>query len=442
MSDELTIDYKWLNRAKCTKWEDAFAAEVGLALGGQWMTELKELESPNTRTHVRACAHTLAVWLGANWWRLRWEPEPRNARDDVDWRIAHSVASAGGGFIWPNVIFASDGESLTVASIPRLRPEAYEPIRYIIPLRGRITAAEFESKVDAFMDAMVVRHREMKVNDETLPLLWSEVKEERADPAAARWRKLEALCGYDPDEAPTELIEALAEDKSRLGHHAMEEVAAHGRHETAPMLSAIQDLAMATGRPRAGGFRCKPYVLQSRPRYRAGMRPWERAAELAKTARKEWNLGGGPISNMSLADILQTGENAFRDRAARAATPIPLAVRQSDGETADIYVGSRWKSSRRFAACRLLGHWLDNASESDRVIPATEVRTADQQFQRAFAQEFLCPFESLMERLQTASPTEDSVEDAAKYFGVSTRAVETTLVNRGEMDREALRWVA
>lgn len=442
MSDELTIDYNWLNRAKSTRWEEAFAADVGLALGGQWVTELKELESPKTRTHVRACAHTLAVWLGANWWRLRWEPEPRNAQDNADWRIAHSVASAGGGFIWPNVIFASDGESLTVASIPRLRPEAYEPIRYIIPLRGRITASEFESKVDAFMDAMIIRHHEMGVEDGTLPLLWSEVKEERTDPAAARWRKLEALCGYDPDDAPMELIDALAEDRSRLGHHALEEVAAHGRHETAQMLSAIEDLAMATGQPRSGGFRCKPHVLQSRPEYRAGLRPWERAAELAKAARKEWNLCEGPISNMILADILQTGTNAFKDRSVKAATPMPLAIRHPDGERADIYVGSSWKSSRRFAACRLLGHWLDNAAESDRVIPATEVGTADQQFQRAFAQEFLCPFESLMERLQTASPTEDSIKDAAEYFGVSPRAVETTSVNRGEMDREALMWAA
>lgn len=442
MNDELTIDYKWLSRAKSTRWEDAFAAEVGLGLGGQWMTELKELESPKTKTHVRACAHTLAVWLGANWWRLRWEPEPRNAQFDVDWRIAHSVGSAGGGFVWPNVIFASDGESLTVASIPRLRPEAYEPIRYIIPLRGRITAVEFETKVDAFMEAMVGHHHAMNVVDNTLTVLWSELKEERADPAAARWRKLEALCGYDPDDAPSALIETLSEDRSRLGTNALEEVAAHGRHETAPMLSAIQDLANSKGRPRVGGFRCNPHALKKRPSYTAAMRPWERAAKLAQAARKEWNLSGEPISNMNLADILQTGANAFKDRAAKAATPMPLAIYHSDSERADIYVGSSWKSSRRFAACRLLGHFLDNSAKTERLIPATEVRTVGQQFQRAFAQEFLCPFEALMERLQTTSPSEYAIEDAAEYFGVSTYAVRTTLVNRGEMDRETLMWAA
>lgn len=442
MSDELTIDYKWLNRAKTARWEDAFAAEVGLALGGQWMTELKELESPQTRSHVRACAHTLAVWLGANWWRLRWEPEPRNAQEDVDWRIAHSVASAGGGFIWPNVIFASDGESLTVASIPRLRPEAYEPIRYIIPLRGRITAGEFETKVDAFMEAMVSHHHKMKVEDTTLPVLWSELKEERADPAAARWRKLEAMCGFDPDDAPAALIEALAEDKFRLGPRALEELAAHGRHEAAETLSSVQNLANATGKPRAGGFRCTPHSLKSRPSYTAGMRPWERAAKLAQAAREEWNLNGEPVSNMKLADILQTSKDAFKDRAVKAATPMPLAICHSDREIADIYVGSSWKTSRRFAACRILGHWLDDAAKTERVIPATEVKTADQQFQRAFAQEFLCPFEALMERLQTTSPTEYAIEDAAEYFGVSPWAVRTTLVNKGEMDREALMWTA
>jgi Zn-dependent peptidase ImmA (M78 family) len=440
MSDTLNIDFKWLSYPQSSPLERAFAAEIGLALSGQWMTELEELESRTTMTHVRACAHTLAVWLGGNWWRLRWEPEPRNARDDADWRIAHSVASAGGGFAWPNVIFASDGESLAVASIPRLKAEAFEPLRYLNPVRGRITAAEFETKVDAFMEAMISRHRAMGINDTTLPLLWSEVREERADPVAARWRKLEALCGYDPDEAPAALIETLAEDTSRLGDHAMEEVAAHGRHQTAELLQSIEELASVKGHPRAGGFRCKPQVLKKKPSQKPGLRPWERAALLAQAARKEWNLGNEPISNMSLADLLQTGTPAFKDHAVRAATPMPLAVRHADGEKADVYVGSSWMTTRRFAASRLLGHWLDRAGETDRLIPAAEGRTADQQFQRAFAQEFLCPFNALMERLQTQYPTGDEIEDAADYFGVSQQVVRTTLVNKGELDRDALDW--
>jgi hypothetical protein len=126
MTDELIIDFKWMNLAQSSPFDRAFAAEIGLALNGRWMTELEELESRTTMTHVRACAHTLATWLAANWWRLRWEPEPRNAKSNVDWRVAHSVASAGGGFAWPNVIFASDGDSLAVASIPRLKAAPFD----------------------------------------------------------------------------------------------------------------------------------------------------------------------------------------------------------------------------------------------------------------------------------------------------------------------------
>jgi len=440
MSDALNIDFKWLSYAQSSPFDRAFAAEIGLALGDQWMTELEELESRTTMTHVRACAHTLAVWLGANWWRLRWEPEPRDARNDADWRIAHSVASAGGGFAWPNVIFASDGESLAVASIPRLKPEAFEPLRYLNPVLGRITAAEFETKVDTFMEAMVSRHHAMGIEDTTLPVLWAEVKEERADPAAARWRKLEALCGYDPDEAPAEIIETLAEDTSKLGHHALEEVAAHGRHQTAEVLQSIQELANVKGQPRAGVFRCKPQVLKKRPHYKAGLRPWERATLLAQAARAEWDLGKEPITNKRLADLLQTGVTAFKDYAEKAATPMPLAMRHSDGEKADIYVGSSWGTTRRFAAGRLLGHWLETEGRTDRLIPATDAKTTQQQFQRAFAQEFLCPFDALRDRLQTEYPTEEQLKDAEEYFGVSPRLVRTTLVNKGELDREALDW--
>lgn len=119
---------------------------------------------------------------------------------------------------------------------------------------------------------------------------------------------------------------------------------------------------------------------------------------------------------------------------------MPLALRHANGDNADVYVGSSWRTTRRFAASRLLGHWLDHAGETDRLIPATEGKTADQQFQRAFAQEFLCPFNALMERLQTEYPASDEIEEAADYFGVSQQVVRTTLVNKGELDREVLSW--
>ncbi len=439
MIDELNIDFKWMNLAQGSPLDRAFAAEIGLSLNGQWMTELEELESRTTMTHVRACAHTLATWLAANWWRLRWEPEPRNAKGNIDWRIAHSVASAGGGFAWPNVIFASDGDSLAVASVPRLRPALFEPLRYLNPVHGRITAEEFERRVDAFLDAVVSRHYAMKIEDDALPKLWEEVCEERRDSEATQWRKLEAICGYDPDEAPEAIIKRLANDEDELGARALEEVAAYGRQRTVEVLSQIQSLATLKKPPGRAGFRGKlPDRSSTWKDLALGNAPWRRAAIIARKARQKWGFGLEPISNKKLAELLETNNSAFT-RAGEVRTQVPVAFRRGSLKDVDLYFHSLRPTGHRFAASRLLG---DHCSfhPTERLIPETEAKTSRQKFQRAFAQEFLCPFEALLEKIQTDHPDEEDIADAADHFGVSPHLVRTTLVNKGELEREALAW--
>ena len=176
------------------------------------------------------------------------------------------------------------------------------------------------------------------------------------------------------------------------------------------------------------------------PRYRKGMRPWERASLLARKARAEWNLDNEPISNMRLADLFRINDKLFSRPKTVPEVPMSLGLHNTDNSL-DVYLAKRPGTSRRFSACRVLGQWLEAEGNTERLIPVAEAKTAQQQFQRAFAQEFLCPYEALMDRLQTDRPTAEDIDEAAEYFGVSPLLVRTTLVNNGEMDREALKWV-
>jgi Zn-dependent peptidase ImmA (M78 family) len=87
----------------------------------------------------------------------------------------------------------------------------------------------------------------------------------------------------------------------------------------------------------------------------------------------------------------------------------------------------------------MIGDHLYFANQ-EKLLPATHAKTARQKFQRAFAQEFLCPIEALKQKLETSQPNEDDISNAAKYFYVSPLLVRTTLVNKGALDREALTW--
>ena len=434
MSGELSIDFKWLSGGQNDRFDRAFAAEIGLALDGEWMTELLELESRTTMTHVRACAHTLGMWFAMNWWRLRWEPEPDREQEDINWRIAHSVASAGSGFAWPNVVFASDGEFLTVASIPRLRPAAFEPLRYLNKVYGRISAAEFERKVDGFISSVLSRGNAMGIENDSLSELWLELQKERRTPEIAHWRKLEALCGYDPDEAPAELIGFLITDPAGLGKGAVEEVAAEGRGSTAQVLEPI--IRLARSRSRTGGFHGHlDHCIRSQRN--PGELPWQRGAKLAQATRKKMGLGKGPMTDRCLADLMGVKASVFSDTEKKGRTRMPIALRREAEGSFDFYFNSARHTSRRFAASRLLGELLSGSGD-DRLIPATQAKTARQQAQRAFAQELLCPFDALLDRIQTNRPKEEAIEEAANYFQVSPLTVRTTLVNKGELDRESL----
>src|SRR5204862_3750465 len=93
------------------------------------------------------------------------------------------------------------------------------------------------------------------LKNEGLPALWAEVLAERRDPAAYRWRKLEAMAGFEPGGAAEGLLAPLIEDKARLGKSALEEVAAGARSSVGDELKTILQLVPSQHGPQAGGYR-------------------------------------------------------------------------------------------------------------------------------------------------------------------------------------------
>jgi hypothetical protein len=239
------------------------------------------------------------------------------------------------------------------------------------------------------------------------------------------------MAGYDPDEAPADLLLQLTEDKANLGNSALEEVTAEARHSTGPVLQMILEL----DKSRTGGFRGKRPSLPGIPRAE-GERPWQSGARLAQFARQQWNFGNKPIMNKALADLLDIKPNVFTDKST-VGTQMPFALRTREHDTFDLYFDRPSPTTRRFAVSRLIGDqlWFDN---QERLFPATHAKTSRQKFQRAFAQEFLCPIHELLKMIPAQNPDEDDISEAAKHFQVSPLLIRTTLVNHHELGREAL----
>lgn len=441
MKQNLQFNFEWLAAANAG---DASAraglAALSITINGRLATELEDLLAKTVRTVARLSAYNLALWLAANWWRLRWEPQ----RDTMHWKMAHQMGAVGGGYAWPDISFASDGDAVLISG--SASPEkTVSLIRYLHAFDETISAAQFEQGIDQLVEAVLERLASFSGTnlvgiDGTLAALWAEVCEERRTPETARWRKLEAQLGYDPGEAPTALIAALHTKAVKLGQGAIEEMAC------ASQSRVIEDLATLQG----GQSQAVPATIanydslhQQISQLDCFQLPWQRAEQAAALVRTQWGVAAGqPLRNSDLCDLLSLQASAISDT--EGATPYPLAAGFRD-ETAHgslkVLLTKRRATGRRFELARLVGDDLTN-QPTEKLLPATQAKTARQKFQRAFAQELLCPFSELDKffgsHFASHSTDDDAVEDAASHFQVSPLLVKTTLVNRGRLSRSEM----
>jgi hypothetical protein len=313
-----------------------------------------------------------------------------------------------------------------------------QPVRYLNDFDAYIGGDDFEKGVDYFIDAGLARLANEGLEEVNLAELWKEIREERSDPDLTAWRKLEAIVGFDPDEAPDRLIENLRDAAASRGTSAIEEIAA------ASKTAALSDLDLLLGvRGKAAPIQL-PNLIHMRERIcrevDPSAYPWDRAAQAARIARQVWLIGEGPVSNAQLWELFGIPQRYVQRWEDGSGIPMAAGFRGDHGNgRLKVFLKKRHPTGRRFALARLVGDHII-ATEKEQILPATQAKTERQRFQRAFSQELLCPFKELVEFLgqRVNDPTDDDVEDAADHFQVSPLTVKTTLVNRGVMDRQVL----
>lgn len=429
MSELFSIDFDWIDREAGDSIERATLADLTITVRGNCLTQLEDRIAKTVRMSARLSAYALANWLAWNWWMLRWEPE----RHSTSWRMSHKIGAAGEGYLWPDAAFISDGGSVTVISRPTTGQEG-QPVRYLNHIVEMIPAADFEKGVDRFIEAVIGRLENQAESNSELKSLWEEVLQERRTSDLATHRKLEAMMGFDPGEAPVELVKNLKTFQELCGQSAVEEMAA------ASMGNAVSDIRKLWDEAR-------PYALEmSIPEkdvlrgkileeVRSTIFPWHRAAQAADLSRKTWGLNPGPVSSEVFADILGIRLQTLQSQDVSSIVPLTAGFLGTPGTDAiKVHLHGRFSTGRRFAFARVIGACLD-AEKPERLLPASDAATQRQKFQRAFAQELLCPYADLRDFIGDRTPDDPLIEDAAYYFDVSPLLIKTTLVNKKMLDR-------
>lgn len=383
----------------------------------------------HTGTYVSG--YHLAEWLVWNWWRLRWEPGPAVLSNaSLDWQMSHCTAAIGEGYVWPNITFSSDGFQCNVISERSLETAA--PGYYAGAKAVTIPAMAYEGGVDRFVTRILQLVADAGITGTNLQTLWDDLSVERNDPELARFRRFEALLGFDPDEADEARIEEWLSGAALLGEHAWYEVAtgSAGNMMSAEQITEATAL-LAFDMNVNDAFRPSLTMTSEWGNREA----WRVGVNAANLVRQQAGLDRHPVENSRLAELAGISSAAIESD--KSANSLSWVLHQPD-DCARVVLRSRWETGRRFDVARLIGDRLFTGiahTQTEPLSPATRSYSYRQKAQRAFAAELLSPWEAVKDILGNDFSQENQ-EQVADHFDVSPMTISTLLVNNERTGRE------
>lgn len=404
-------------------------AEISLRVGDSVISRIADTEKGTVRDFFRASSTALAFWFADHWWRLRWETISDSRLPSVDWRLRHELNSANGGALWPPVMIFSVGDRMAFA--PHVGKKIVDgPQSYFQFKIGMVAADEYEKELDNFFK-VVLQHCATTEDGKALDVLLNQIATERHDPEWAAWRRLEACLGFDPDAAPEAVMEALTALEPVAGEQGVEE-AAHAQ----PGIHAAQSLSLAIDAARESKVALDFSLVDSLrrdwhlPKHAS---PWEMAEAAATELRSLIGVPSGLLNHQVFADIFKARWNDLKSSTATA-RKLPYGARLRDGNQSLVALQTSKSHDRRFELARQLGDVVWQQETNFGIVSRS--KSDRQKFQRTFAHSLLCPFEDIQRVIDVNNPTPETMQTAARSFGVHPSVVRNQLVYKGYLPFE------
>lgn len=423
---ELRFDIDWLSTGEADPVLRDTSARLVIQLGDCCLTRNLDTWSKTVRDSVLVSAYPLALWFASSWWRLNFEPLPASgSQPDVDWRMAHELAAANHGYVWPGILFASDGENINLWA--RHTDTPGQSVNYLCDLDGprHVPLADFQRSVTRFIEEVLHRAEAVGCGQTDLASLWHLICDDMSNPSLRPVRMLEAQMGFDPEECPESLITRALRLRDETGPGALSELAPiFGRRDDGSALDQIEHLRSVRG------LRGSPQRIPQGMFFSQGSTaPWQQGVEAARSLRSRLGNEQQPITNRHLLDLLGLTQNQDENWQPAGKLKVGIAKPADNGQF-DFIPRKQHPISKRFELARMVGEYLLSDREQAGWRVESDLSTATQKRQRAFAAEFLCPVAALTGFLD-GDYSESALEDAAEHFSVSETTVSSLLANNG-----------
>ena len=409
--------------------ERASFGRFSVVVNGWTVTEGVALDSNELQPGPNVSGYHLAEWLVGNWWRLAYEPSLTNDPDatTMGWDFAHWMSTIGEGYVWPNIQLASDGFQVSVASSPSEDPHA-KAFRYVGAGRSDVVAVErLQDAVRKLVDDVLGMLNAARRRKTELHRLWSALQEEIGNPDVSVRRRIEAMLGFDPDEASPAAIQGRLADVKELGGDAVAELAADANTTGSPVLAASDIMRSAKEIGFDGNV---ADVVEPSPGWHippwGTCEAWRIGVAAARAVRRSAGVNGQPVKNENLASMAGTTVDVIHKHD-RTSQGVSFAMDDTSGSSR-IAMRSKWETGRRFDLARLVADRLFDHDISDPLLPATQSYTYRQKAQRAFAAEMLAPIDAVDDFL-SGDRSDDRCDEAAGHFKVSPLTISSLLAN-------------
>lgn len=401
--------------------------------GENILTRNREESSGNVEDSV-----VVSAWpLAGNWWRILYETgHSHEARPSLDWERSHYLPAADYGYLWPHIHFVSDGEFVRI----QMAPDPGDDIRlarYIGNFRDiLVPRGEFASVAENFLREVDSRLADRYADDDLRGLV-AQLLEEIGDEGFAEYREIEAMTGYDPDEAPDDVIRyggAIIRQYGQEFFNAMASAVNRSFANGTRSAESLESIYKAAGEVGRHGIRAKFALGNEVALKKPGLAaPWAYGRALARSLRGQIALDPEKrLETSTLRDWFELGEYEFRNGQICGASGIchkegdVLRFRFADESSL------QYGRNRRFFLSRLAGACLDGPSPWLAIGPGA---TWDQKMQRAFAAELVAPIGAIRAMIPKRGLSRRDVEKIADHFDASLYTIVHSLANHNVISR-------
>lgn len=436
---ELGINCQWLGQ-EAVNAENHLLCRLEIRAGEHILTKNIIEDSQSAENFAIVSAWALAAWLAGNWWRILYETGHKwgqYGRPITEWERSHYLPAADYGYQWPRIHLVSDDKFVHLNMTPDPADDT-RLARYIGDFGHILVPREkFAQGAANFLREAKARLAQRFPDDDLCGLV-AQLFGEIGDESFAEYRKIEAMLGYDPDEAQEEVINRGRAIIRKYGQDFFNAMASSINinfitdARPAESLENIYNAAEEVGRHGIRGkFVLGDDVAFAKPDL---VEPWAYGRALARALRNKIGLDQERrLDTSTLREWFELGEYEMKNGLPCGESGI--CHREGDALRFRFAGESSWQYSRnrRFFLCRLTGACLDGAPSWLAIGPGA---TWDQKMQRAFAAELIAPIEAICGMLPPHEPERSDAEKIADHFDASHYTIAYSLANNHVITRE------